>query len=89
MRSSRVVKHPRSAEDLEAAVDDTGLAVNRIVVNKVTIRDRPDTPEPFSTGRVGALPRRTGYVDGRDALSFTREGSESATAPCSQVSMTA
>jgi len=40
----------------EAAVDADGLATDRIVVNKVTIRDKPaDVPEPFSTEPVEAL----------------------------------
>lgn len=40
----------------EAAVDATGLATDRIVVTKVTIRDKPaEAPEPFSTEPVEAL----------------------------------
>lgn len=59
----------------EAAVDDTGLAVDRIVVNKVAIRDRPaDVPEPFSTEPVEELARYRAVLDtsmGEITLSFT------------------
>jgi peptidyl-prolyl cis-trans isomerase B (cyclophilin B) len=59
----------------EAAVDDTGLAVDRIVVNKVSIRDRPaDVPEPFSTEPVEELARYRAVLDtsmGEITLSFT------------------
>lgn len=42
----------------EAAVDAAGLATDRIVVNKVTIRDKPaDLPEPFSTEPLDELAR--------------------------------
>ena len=42
----------------EAAVDDRGLAADRVTVKKVTIRDRPaDAPEPFSAEPVEALAR--------------------------------
>ncbi len=42
----------------EAAVDGAGLALDRIVVNKVSIRDKPaDAPEPFSTEPVEELAR--------------------------------
>src|SRR6187549_2207643 len=42
----------------ETAVDDKGLAVDRVVVNKVTIRDTPAAvPEPFSTEPVEELAR--------------------------------
>ena len=45
---ARVVEGMLVAQKIsEAAVDDNGLAVDRVVVNKVTIRDKPaDTPEP-------------------------------------------
>ena len=48
---ARVVEGILVAQKIsEAPVDDGGLAVDRIVVNKVTIRDKPaDVPEPFST----------------------------------------
>jgi len=59
----------------EAAVDDTGLAIDRIVVNTVTIRDKPAaTPEPFSTEPVEELARYRAVLDtsfGDITLSFT------------------
>ena len=59
----------------ETAVDDAGLAVDRIVVNKVTIRDRPaDVPEPFSTETVEELAHYRAVLDtsmGEITLSFT------------------
>lgn len=58
----------------EAAVDDAGLAVDRIVVNKVTIRDRPaDVPEPFSTETIEELARYRAVLEtsmGDITLSF-------------------
>ena len=61
----------------ETAVDDKGLAVDRVVVNKVTIRDRPaDVPEPFSTESVEELARYRAVLDtslGEITLSFTPE----------------
>ena len=61
----------------ETAVDDTGLAVDRIVVNKVTIRDKPaDVPEPFSTDTVEELARYRVVLEtsmGDITLSFTPE----------------
>jgi peptidyl-prolyl cis-trans isomerase B (cyclophilin B) len=40
----------------EAAVDDKGLVVDRLVMTKVSIRDKPaPTPEPFSTEAVADL----------------------------------
>ncbi len=58
----------------EAAVDDKGLAIDRIVVNKVTIRDKPaETPEPFSTEPVEELARYRAVLDtsmGEITLSF-------------------
>jgi peptidyl-prolyl cis-trans isomerase B (cyclophilin B) len=48
----------------EAAVDAAGLAVDRITVNKVTIRDRPaDVPEPFSTEPVEELGRHRAVLE--------------------------
>lgn len=59
----------------EAAVDGTGLAVDRVVVNKVTIRDKPaETPEPFSTESADELSRYRAVLDtsmGEITLSFT------------------
>ena len=53
----------------------TGLAVDRIVVTKVTIRDKPaETPEPFSTEPVEELARYRAVLDtslGEITLSFT------------------
>ena len=73
---ARVVEGILVAQKIsEAAVDDTGLAVDRIVVNKVTIRDRPaDIPEPFSTEPIEALSRYRAVLDtsmGEITLSFT------------------
>jgi peptidyl-prolyl cis-trans isomerase B (cyclophilin B) len=59
----------------EAAVDGAGLAVDRIVVNKVTIRDKPaDLPEPFSTETIEELARYRAVLEtamGEITLSFT------------------
>ena len=59
----------------EAAVDDKGLAIDRVVVNKVTIRDKPaETPEPFSTESPEELARYRAVLDtsmGEITLSFT------------------
>ena len=59
----------------ESAVDDKGLAVDRIVVTKVTIRDKPaDVPEPFSTESIEELSRYRAVLDtsmGEITLSFT------------------
>lgn len=59
----------------EAAVDGTGLAVDRMVVNKVTIRDKPaDVPEPFSTEPLEELARYRAVLEtsmGDITLSFT------------------
>ncbi len=59
----------------EAAVDDSGLATDRIVVNKVTIRDKAaDVPEPFSTEPVEELARYRVVLEtslGDITLSFT------------------
>jgi cyclophilin family peptidyl-prolyl cis-trans isomerase len=59
----------------ETPVDENGLAVERVVVNKVTIRDRPaDVPEPFSTETPEELSRYRAVLDtamGEITLSFT------------------
>jgi peptidyl-prolyl cis-trans isomerase B (cyclophilin B) len=59
----------------ETAVDDKGLAIDRVVVNKVTIRDKPaDVPEPFSTESIDELARYRAVLDtsmGEITLSFT------------------
>ena len=73
---ARVVEGILVAQKIsEAAVDDTGLAVDRIVINKVTIRDRPaDVPEPFSTEPSEELSRYRAILDtsmGEITLSFT------------------
>ena len=61
----------------EAAVDDTGLAVDRIVVSKVSIRDKPaDVPEPFAIEPIEELARMRAVLDttmGEITLSFTPE----------------
>lgn len=58
----------------EAALDDKGLAIDRIVVNKVTIRDKPaEGPEPFSTESVEELSHYRAILDtsmGQIELSF-------------------
>ena len=73
---ARVVEGMLAVQKIsEAAVDGQGLAVDRIVVNKVTIRDRPaETPEPFSTESVEELARYRAVLDtsmGEITLSFT------------------
>jgi peptidyl-prolyl cis-trans isomerase B (cyclophilin B) len=59
----------------ETPVDATGLAVDRVVVNKVTIRDKPaDVPAPFSTESVEELSHYRAVLDtsmGEIELSFT------------------
>ncbi len=59
----------------EAAVDGAGLALDRIVVNKVSIRDKPaDAPEPFSTEPVEELARYRVVLEtsmGEITLAFT------------------
>jgi peptidyl-prolyl cis-trans isomerase B (cyclophilin B) len=59
----------------ETAVDDKGLAVDRVVVNQVTIRDKPaETPEPFSTESTEQLAGYRAVLDtslGEITLSFT------------------
>jgi peptidyl-prolyl cis-trans isomerase B (cyclophilin B) len=73
---ARVVEGILVAQKIsEAAVDDKGLAVDRIVVNTVTIRDRPpETPEPFATEPIEDLSRYRAVLDtsmGEITLSFT------------------
>src|SRR5436190_7821478 len=73
---ARVVEGMNAVQKIsEAAVDDKGLAVDRIVVNKVTIRDKPaETPEPFSTESIEDLARYRAVLDtsmGEITLSFT------------------
>ena len=85
-RSSRASsKACSSAQKIsETAVDDKGLAVDRIVVNKVTIRDKPaETPEPFSTEPVEELARYRAVLDtsmGEITLSFTPDKAPNARA---------
>jgi peptidyl-prolyl cis-trans isomerase B (cyclophilin B) len=72
---ARVVEGMLVAQKIsETAVDDTGLAIDRVVVNKVTIRDKPaDVPEPFSTEPVDELARYRAVLDtsmGEITLSF-------------------
>ncbi len=72
---ARVVEGMLAVQKIsEAAVDDKGLAIDRIVVNKVTIRDKPaETPEPFSTEPVEELARYRAVLDtsmGEITLSF-------------------
>ena len=59
----------------ESAVDGTGLATDRIVVNKVTIRNKPaETAEPFSTEPVEELAKYRAVLDtsmGQITLSFS------------------
>ena len=59
----------------EAAVDGTGLATDRIVVNKVTIRNKQaETAEPFSTESVEELTHYRAVLDtsmGQITLSFS------------------
>jgi peptidyl-prolyl cis-trans isomerase B (cyclophilin B) len=75
---ARVVEGILVAQKIsEAAVDDTGLAIDRIVVNKVSIRDKPaDVPEPFSLEPVDDLARYRAVLEtslGEITLSFTPE----------------
>ena len=73
---ARVVEGILVAQKIsESAVDGSGLAVDRIVVNTVTIRDRPaDVPEPFATETVDELKQYRAVLDtsvGEITLSFT------------------
>jgi peptidyl-prolyl cis-trans isomerase B (cyclophilin B) len=48
----------------EAAVDDRGVPIERLVMTKVTIRDKPaEAPEPFSTESVTELARYRAVVE--------------------------
>jgi peptidyl-prolyl cis-trans isomerase B (cyclophilin B) len=59
----------------ETPVDDAGLATERVVLTKVTIRDKPaETPEPFSTEPVEELARYRAVLEtsmGAITVSFT------------------
>ena len=73
---ARVVEGILVAQKIsEAAVDAGGLAADRIVVNKVTIRDKPAAvPEPFSTESIDDLKQYRAVLDtsmGEIVLSFT------------------
>ena len=73
---ARVVEGILVAQQIsESAVDATGLAVDRVVVNKVTIRDKPaDAPEAFSTESIDELAQYRAVLDtsmGEITLSFT------------------
>jgi cyclophilin family peptidyl-prolyl cis-trans isomerase len=72
---ARVVEGMLAVQKIsETAVDDKGLAVDRIVVNKVAIRDKPsETPEPFSMESIEELSRFRAVLDtsmGEITLSF-------------------
>jgi cyclophilin family peptidyl-prolyl cis-trans isomerase len=72
---ARVVEGMLVAQKIsETPVDAVGLAIDRIVVTKVTIRDKPaDVPEPFSTESVEELARYRAVLDtsmGAITLSF-------------------
>jgi cyclophilin family peptidyl-prolyl cis-trans isomerase len=72
---ARVVEGMLVAQKIsETPVDAVGLAIDRIVVTKVTIRDKPaDVPEPFSTESVEELARYRAVLDtsmGEITLSF-------------------
>ena len=73
---ARVIEGMPAAQKIsETAVDDKGLAVDRVVVNKVTIRDKPAaTPEPFSAEPIEELARYRAVLEtslGEITLSFT------------------
>ena len=73
---ARVVEGMLAVQKIsETAVDDKGLAIDRVVINKVTIRDTPaETPEPFSIEPVDELTRYRAVLDtsmGEITLSFT------------------
>ena len=73
---ARVVEGMLVAQKIsETAVDDKGLAVDRVVVNKVTIRNKPaDVPELFSTESIEELSSYRAVLDtsmGEITLSFT------------------
>jgi peptidyl-prolyl cis-trans isomerase B (cyclophilin B) len=73
---ARVVEGMLVAQEIsETAVDATGLAVDRVVVNTITIRDKPAaTPEPFSTESAEDLSRYRAVLEtslGDITLAFT------------------
>jgi cyclophilin family peptidyl-prolyl cis-trans isomerase len=73
---ARVVEGLLVAQKIsETPVDDQGLATERVVLTRVTIRDKPaDTPEPFSTEPVEDLARYRAVLEtslGVITLSFT------------------
>ncbi len=73
---ARVVEGSLVAQKIsETAVDAGGLAVDRVVVTKVTIRDKPaETPEPFSTEPVAELAKIRAVLEtsfGDITVSFT------------------
>jgi peptidyl-prolyl cis-trans isomerase B (cyclophilin B) len=73
---ARVVEGMLAVQKIsEAAVDDKGLAIDRIVVNRVTIRDKPaETPEPFSSESIEELARYRAVLDtsmGEITLAFS------------------
>lgn len=59
----------------EAAVDDKGAPAERLVISKVTIRDKPaETPEPFTTETVAELRAYRAVLDtslGQIVVTFT------------------
>jgi len=72
---ARVVEGMLAVQKIsETAVDDKGLAVDRVVVNRVTIRNKPaETPEPFSTESIEELSRYRAVLNtsmGEITLSF-------------------
>ena len=73
---ARVVEGIMTAQKIsEGAIDDKGLAVDRIVVSKVTIRDKPaETPEPLSTEPIETIAQYRAVLEtsfGDITLSFT------------------
>lgn len=73
---ARVVEGMLVAQKIsETAVDAAGLAVDRVVVSTVTIRDKPaETPEPFATESTEDLSRYRAVLDtsmGEITVSFT------------------
>jgi peptidyl-prolyl cis-trans isomerase B (cyclophilin B) len=73
---ARVVEGILVAQKIsETAVDATGLAVDRVVIHTVTIRDTPAAaPEPFSTESTDDLSRYRAVLDtsmGEITVSFT------------------
>jgi peptidyl-prolyl cis-trans isomerase B (cyclophilin B) len=62
---ARVVEGILVAQKIsETAVDDKGLAIDRVVVNKVTIRDKPaEAAEPFAAEPIEELARYRAVLD--------------------------